>query len=88
MPHCSPGLKQEEIWVQEEDEEEVGKEVQLEKGFRPSSRGLFRQKTNITQPIIDGSGVATTLMNTTKTQQGSRASVISGRTKRTYYFTA
>lgn len=41
--------KEEEIWVQEE----VEKEVQLDERFRPSSRGLFRQKTNITQPTID-----------------------------------
>lgn len=41
------------VWVQEEDEGEAGKEVQLDQRFRPSSWGHFRQKTTVTQPITD-----------------------------------
>lgn len=53
---CLTAVQQQEegIWVhEEEDEEEVEEEVQLYERFRPSSWGLFRQKTNITRPIID-----------------------------------
>lgn len=53
---CLTAVQQQEegIWVhEEENEEEVEEEVQLYERFRPSSWGLFRQKTNITRPIID-----------------------------------